>query len=519
MFITPNSRVYLLDTPLDNSYKNELYFSTHDAQYDYFRGQVKHTLNNVTYQRKNQSIRVDLNIDDLWNINYIMYQNTQFGTKWFYAFITKMEYISETVTEISVETDVYQTWRFEATIGESFVVREHVSDDSIGANLNDEGLETGEYTTGGFTALNVPGDNWNLLGVSDCTPMGDDSMVGNIYNHVVTGLTYYPFPTNVIGINWLKNIIDQYTSAGKADAIVIIFTVPEMMITNIINDGSWTLGKPLEAVTAPSDISKNVTISKHLSTLNGYTPKNNKMLVYPYNFLYLTNSTGSNATFRYEDFSTSSMVFNAIGSIAPNLKLLLCPCNYKGITKSYEYGLNLEGFPLASWVTDAYNAWLAGNSAGAVVTMIGSAVAVGAGIATGNLLAIGGGALSIAHEISQLHQASIQPDQSKGQVGNGNTMYSNLALDYYYSHMTIKQEYAKRIDGFFSMFGYKVDQLKHPAIHTRENWNYLQTIDINITGGIPSDDMIKLKSVYDQGVTLWHNPDHIMDYSLSNDII
>lgn len=82
--------------------------------------------------------------------------------------------------------------------------------------------------------------------------------------------------------------------------------------------------------------------------------------------------------------------------------------------------------------------------------------------------------------------------------------------------MSIKQEYAKIIDDFFSMFGYKVNEVKIPNVTGRQNWNYVKTVDANILGDIPQEDMQKLKDIFNSGVTFWHNPNTFLDYSQSN---
>lgn len=60
-----------------------------------------------------------------------MYQNENYSDKWFYAFIDGMKYINDSMTEISISTDVWQTWQFDLEFMESFVEREmiNVSDD------------------------------------------------------------------------------------------------------------------------------------------------------------------------------------------------------------------------------------------------------------------------------------------------------------------------------------------------------------------------------------------------------
>ena len=66
------------------------------------------------------------------------------------------------------------------------------------------------------------------------------------------------------------------------------------------------------------------------------------------------------------------------------------------------------------------------------------------------------------------------------------------------------------------MYGYKVNSLKVPNITGRTNWNYVKTINANILGDIPQEDIQELKTMFDSGVTFWHNPSTFLDYSQSN---
>jgi hypothetical protein len=517
MAFTPSSTVYLLGTPLDNKYKNQILFPDGASQYNYFINRIKHRFEGVTYQRKDNYIRVNANIDDLWDSNYVMYNNYNFTNKYFYAFITKMEYVSDRVTDVFIETDVFQTWLFECNLKESFVVREHVSDDTIGANLLDEQLEIGEYKMATYDPVGQLGVIWNVLAVSDTQPMGSTDQVGNKYGNVVTGLTYYPFPNTTQGIDWLKETIAGYASAGKPDAIVMIFTAPKLLLS-IVDSVDWFLGYPIPSG-EPYGF-KMFTLPKNLFTVDGYTPKNNKLHTYPYKFFYASNNSGQSATFRYEDFSDpSEMDFSLFGTLMPNPMIMLAPSDFKGDGLKYEYGLTLTGFPLGSWTSDAYTAWFAQNGASTGVALAGSAVALVGGAVTGNIPAVIGGAMGVFSQMAQIQKAQIQPDQAKGQVGAGSLHFGDNSLDFFVARMTIKAQYAKMVDDYFTMFGYKVNRLKVPETHSRAYWNYIQTIDVNINGQIPDDDMLKLKSMYDNGVTLWHDPDNFLNYDLNNTII
>ena len=85
--------------------------------------------------------------------------------------------------------------------------------------------------------------------------------------------------------------------------------------------------------------------------------------------------------------------------------------------------------------------------------------------------------------------------------------------------MSIREEYAKIIDGFFDMYGYKVNETKIPNIKSRTNWNYLKTQNVNLVGDIPDNDIQELKDIMNSGITFWHNPQTFLDYSQTNSII
>ena len=75
-----------------------------------------------------------------------MYYNTDDVTsKYYYAYIVDMEYKNDEVTDVKIETDVFQTWQFDFTYLKSFIERKHVTDDVIGKHTILEPVATGEY--------------------------------------------------------------------------------------------------------------------------------------------------------------------------------------------------------------------------------------------------------------------------------------------------------------------------------------------------------------------------------------
>ena len=85
--------------------------------------------------------------------------------------------------------------------------------------------------------------------------------------------------------------------------------------------------------------------------------------------------------------------------------------------------------------------------------------------------------------------------------------------------MCCRAGYALRIDNFFSMYGYKTNRVKVPNITGRQNWNYVKTIGFNFTGDIPQEDADEIRTLFDNGYTLWHNTSTYLDYSQANPIV
>ena len=148
------TNVKLLNVPLDNEYKHTLYFKSLTDQQSYFNSVTySKAFSDFSYQQKDSKLRVNLSFDEAQKYNYVMYQNVNYNNKWFYAFITGYEWKRDDVTELTIETDVLQTWKFDIEIKPSFVEREHVYYDDFGSNTVPENLETGEFIVNKETKL------------------------------------------------------------------------------------------------------------------------------------------------------------------------------------------------------------------------------------------------------------------------------------------------------------------------------------------------------------------------------
>ena len=80
--IAPNTDLYLLKCPIEADNRNQITFANATAQYNYFNGLTKMTGTSFTYQRKDNLIFIPDHIDNIYNCNYVMYQNSNYSNKW-----------------------------------------------------------------------------------------------------------------------------------------------------------------------------------------------------------------------------------------------------------------------------------------------------------------------------------------------------------------------------------------------------------------------------------------------------
>jgi hypothetical protein len=535
--ITPRTELRLIKCPIESDNRNQLTFSNETAQYNYFNSLPHLEVDNFTYQRKDSVIRYPDHIDNILSYNYVMYRNDNYSDKWFYAFITKMEYVNDNMTYITIKTDVYQTWMFQMVWKRSFIEREHVNDDTIGANTIPEQLETGDYVCSNVSQLYTGNHTYICIACSD-VPSELGLTTTRYYNGVFSGTEPFLFRDYQAAANF----VTMMSADAKGEAIVSVFLAPQELFSNLtlnwqiknitISGHTYTFEMsriPSSNNAAVLNVSDNITPP---STIDGYTPKNNKLKTSPYSYFYISNNVGSDVPFKYEDFVSNTASFKTVGSLTPGCSIRCVPLNYKKYAdtnqtyRHYNSGVTLAKYPICSWSNDVYTNWLTQNGvnlgfkvAGGVIGVVAGAALTftggGAGIGIGM---IGGGLGMITDTVKEVYQHSLTPDQAQGNSNAGDVTYSIGRMDILCYKMTIRNEIAKVIDNYFSMFGYKVHIVKLPNITGRVNWNYVKTIGANIEGDIPEDDLNEIKEIFNRGVTLWHNPSTYLDYSQNNAI-
>lgn len=304
MNITPDTYVKLVR--FDVTKEHQLTFADLSTQQSFFDNLSGIELSNFTYQRKENVVRWSGLIDDIEQYNYLIYQNSAYSNKFYYCYITNMEYINDGRTDIQIKLDVFQTFQFDFIYKQCFVEREHVNDDTIGKHTINEGLETGEYVlnhqlkytdiASSFLYIVLsPVWSGHSPQVKQSTDLGGISFSGLVYA--------------TDSITTLNQIIDGLN--GKQTEPSNVYVVPKAITTWTApsNPQSWE-DYEWNGQVAPKLL--QYTFTKP-TTIDGYLPTNNKLLCYPYNYLIVNNNNGNSTKLKFEHFSSSDCEFDIYG--------------------------------------------------------------------------------------------------------------------------------------------------------------------------------------------------------------
>lgn len=577
MAVTPDTDLRLLIVPIEIDNKNQLTFASKEAQASYFLGLPNYVeANDTYYQRQNNVIEWPAHIDSIIQYNYVMYKNNNYSNKWFYAFVVDMKYINDGLTEITIQTDVFQTWQFVMDWKQSFIEREMiaVSNDTIGANRIPENFETGEYIINKKYSFNIFDVYYVIAYAGDSIKRSSGGNLTVNCGFKLNGV-YQSVGMIVCNDTGFATMMSYMNYEDNSNNILTIFTIPKCAFNivydwsstgyYIINENNFTAQEILDSSDGLDALTTSFEFEKPQALIgNGYTPRNKKLLQYPYVYLGLNPISGNNKIYRYEDFSSFQPKFEICSEINPNPSVLTVPIGYRltdgfsTATGTEDTGL-ISGYPTISYKTDVFNTWLAQNQGiidismnmentnfqqqkmnqitGASQQAMNTASNVTnqliGGNVGGSITSLLGGALSsgqsgsnlafttknhennIAMQMAQIEKQRMLPDNIT--LGSSATALGfNLLDDNIFSQYCIRREFAEKIDKYFDMYGYLTNTVKLPNLTNRPNWNYIKTIGANIVGAIPQVDLQAIKDMFDNGITLWHNPATFLDYSQNN---
>lgn len=518
--ITPDSYIKLVR--FDVTKEHQITFSDAVAQVNFFRNQIDGlVLNASSYQRKDFKVRFPAVIDEIEHYNYMVVQNLPYNYTYYYYYITDMQYINDEMTECTIKLDVFQTYQFSFHYLKSFVEREHVNSDIVGEHTIPESLELGEYVVNSYDYFNGFENECAILTATK--PFNIATGEVRTSSTLINGITTCLYTYIALSQYDLMDLIGFYAEnpIATTDSIVDIYMIPRALVPDSVID-TWTYkGKTIrEYSISIAPIILNHIVSKPTS-LNGYTPKNKKLLTFPFCFLVGSNNSGSSNVYHYEKFKSNNCEFSISCAVTPGGSIKMTPYEY---TENHGYdeeeGLICGKFPSIAWITQGYEKWLTQNSLNLNGQVATGLLATAYSAYSGDVGTLATGILKITNVLQQVYQHSMTPNSAKGNTNGGDINYAQGYNTFFFYKKSIKSEYAKMIDDFFSMYGYKVNSLKVPNITGRRSWNYVKTIEANVDStSVPEKYLNEFKAMLNNGITFWHNPATFMDYSQNNSIV
>jgi len=577
----------LSSVPFSNDYKHTRWFDNKSSQTSYFNSKtIVHSMQQANFQRIEgyNYIRVDKSIDELWGTNYLMFQNAHYNTKWFYAFVAKLEYVQRGLTHVHFQIDVFQTWKFDMNFKPSFVIREHCKlwndDGSPVLNTVDEGIHYGtEYDNIFFQNYTV-NDKWKWLVIVTKAPLETSSTQNepSLSGYPQT-LIYYCVPfsyendqaiiqvdgesdvtesviklfetlydsqdatNNIVSLYVTEHTGLEYSRGGGGESSdYFIFNNRRGQNVDIVNVGNSPV---LRVYQAYQFHSKTINVLddkyKHFNEV-----KESKLLMYPYTVTILDDMRGNRIELKNEFINSKYLKLNVRGSLGVDNKVSYGVEEYNAVYGvapekiTDEHGLISNDPNSIPVLTDYLVAYLQGNR-NSILNQQKSIVwngmnnafgSVVGGVSSGmnkNFLGVAQSGLSTVQGLGNTNlqlegiQAKMKdigniPPQVSNMGGDNSYNFGNRLDGIFVIQKQVKPEYIKKLQDYFNMFGYKLNEVKVPNFHTRQNWNYIQTASCVITGNFNNEDLQELKNVFDSGITLWHTDD-VGNYALDNEVI
>lgn len=552
------------------------YFASRSAQTTYLGTKLYTTISTCSYQRENRNyIKINLPLSSVYNVDYIAFINQSYENKRFYAFVTEVNYISDTVSEIGYTIDYVQTWLLDCNFTPCYVERQHSTSDAIGDNTLTESLETGDYiirstddNVDSMTMIVIQA-TFDVLGWASSNFSTKPITTTYIKNGIVSALSEVAFYLNYGGqtaddTSAIGVILEKiFTGAGGVtmDDIVNMYVYPKIGLSlyndTLIPDTDPDLPTALKTGYIISNFESSSGLGNLINlptipvngngdkVIGNYVPKNNKIFTYPYTCLHVTNNNGSSIDLQYERFALPNTPTGYIyGTSTAEAKIRFTPNNYFGgtaSTPSFEYSLDSAPYPTVAQIGDSYNIWLAQNrntvlneysvrKAKALLNVGGMAQKNVSGLLGGGATApiiseilqgtqmIGNTEIEVSQINAQLQDREIAPNTATG-VQSVGLAFQNGKKNFSFYVKTLDEQHAVCVDNYWTMYGYPVRKVQTPNFHARSGFTYIKTVGCIAKGNVPENAKNIIQAALDSGLRFWADHNNIGDYSIANNLL
>lgn len=626
-FASPDSELYILSVPFSADNKNVINFANKTAQInafkEYMSGKPHFHRTGLNIIRKDHSIYLREPFAtladegyDIYQFNYLIYKNPELDNKWWFCFITNVEYQAKDVTRIDFVVDVWQTFHTDITYRKCMVERCHIpsSQDSFRLWNEPEPLNVIPYTESADLndvqgGSGHTGDMWNtrFLLKAQSLPKKDGSDITFEYGGTTNSASPMneddtPFylmkvesldGTQPYYKNYSKilNTYNRFFSDHRQDVIECV-GVPKWVYDNL-NTTSASLGMQsikydattgaiipdtvstgnvsiVSSNSTPDVVCGYTTMNNTKFTVSGtdYTPRNKKLMSSLCRTYVIYNVNGLKIILKPEDVLASYNDVNDLILLRCTTSAVSCNAIKFYMPTIRKYSENFMLMPYDVRCSMAYNensgAALAVNALKSVFALTTGIMSTISGVSTasGFLGALGAqgsalrrgykenkesgksgwsytqksnraqqafneaNALKQKNEITMNYITGAEDIFEKGaslaenlQASTGGSSSSPDVFGFRPENMTIQirevmptLEQLRECDDFLDMYGYARNEILSlsSVISNRSNWNYVKTVNCNLSCNCATNYEMILRTIFNNGVTIWHSFDKLI---------
>lgn len=507
----------------NNAVSRDIYFSSNSNV-----ATIYSTINNATYVREDKTIKVGINAELLDNagVNYCRYNNPQSGTSQYkYCFIDDIEYLSPNTSLLHIRTDVFITNQGSINLSECAInVRSNATEFTADGNggiyptnvLNNVGycnpicisstpiIVTTDYTGDSGTAWVLIACSENLNGSYEPSNPETDPTEN------VNGLpnSYYWYAIDPQALKLFKY---HAVRNGDIEKIISLYYVPRSFIT-VYGGFNYTYGAESAVILysiSPSNSADYFTVLGYSGGYimpNGYKPKDQNLLRYPYCYAKVTDRKGHELILKPELLGTNNdndvaIYYKWVSSVGDSCGVGFVVQNYMQAVNS-ECCFNISDFPTLPTTNDPYYNYLALNKNSLSNMYIQSGISIGTAIVKNDFASAYSSLSGIFAE--QAKQADLRnyPDTVKGGATN-NIAFNSDQRGLYIELWSIPYETAETIDKMFEQSGDVVTIIDIPS-RKMLLYDVVQTVNSNVYGTIPKNEKAEIDRLYNEGMTIWH---------------
>ena len=525
---TPNGKLWLGSVKWSNDYQNVMNFDTKAKRDSFLKSKLKQVDTERVYMSKNGVITIDKYIKNIDKCNYCYFVNdSDISDEPYCCFITDYEYQAPSTTLLYVELDVFQMYYYDTNFYKSYIVRTHIpkAQDVVGRWVAPEPI--GFPATVGKIVHNSTmswSPAWNLNTVSTFG-VGVGSSIPFKYGGYSVATTEatggYSFPMSLIGD--IEQFLSVYRDTAlfqksHLDEVINLTCVPQWVETICINNK--IIG--LDVSSEKSCYLKNPIVagSEFVTGYNpkelacGYKPKNNKLYTSLCKVFVIHNKNGLSIPLKPELFDDE--VIN--GSAKPSMWFTCRPLglnmikadvlNYKTEDSQFQipYGASLGiGYNSNQGIAGFMNKFTA---IGGLTASIGALSSGTASIA---------GAVGAATSTASLVNAFDSQYTQLGACSDVTSVSATFITPEYWDKSPTTEQ-CRIVDDYLTCYGYAYNEIGNvkSMATCRDKFNYIQTQNINMSCPAPATYESRLKSIFDSGVTLWHDYDVFGNYDIDN---